>query len=217
MARKLKVYRTPIGFHDAYVAAWSQKEALKAWGSSADLFARGAADTVTDDELTREPLASPGTVVRRLRGTNDEHIAALPDDKPAAKRRVAPPDDDEVPSPRRRDIRPPRRKASAGAASKASDTPEAAADDKPAKRKPSPKTRAKAHPSRAAMDDAERLIAEAAAEHAAASADLRQRESALRQERRELERLYEDRTAKLEASLGEVRDRYRAALAKWSA
>lgn len=30
--QKLKVYRTPIGFHDAYVAAPSQKAALKAWG-----------------------------------------------------------------------------------------------------------------------------------------------------------------------------------------
>lgn len=30
--RKLKVYRTPIGFHDAYVAAPSQKAALEAWG-----------------------------------------------------------------------------------------------------------------------------------------------------------------------------------------
>ena len=32
---KLKVYRTPIGFHDAYVAAPSQKAALDAWGSDA--------------------------------------------------------------------------------------------------------------------------------------------------------------------------------------
>ena len=34
MARKqkLNVYRTPIGFHDAYVAAPSQHAALLAWG-----------------------------------------------------------------------------------------------------------------------------------------------------------------------------------------
>ncbi len=215
MARKLKVYRTPIGFHDAYVAASSQKEALTAWGSDADLFARGAADMVTDDELTREPLASPGTVVRRLRGTNDEHIAALPEDKPAAKGRVPPPAEDDGPSPRRRDIRTPKRNAAARATPKARHTPETATAETPAT--PKPKTRANARPSRAAMDEAERLLAEAASEHEAAIADLRQREAALRQERRDLDKLYEDRNGKLEASLDKVRERYRAALEKWTA
>ena len=43
MTRKLKVFRTPIGFHDAYVAAPSQKAALQAWGTDTDLFARGVA------------------------------------------------------------------------------------------------------------------------------------------------------------------------------
>ena len=83
MARssKLKVYRTPIGFHDAYVAAPSQKAALEAWGSDHDLFARGAAELVTDAALTAAPLASPGTVVKRSRGTTAEQIAALPKDK----------------------------------------------------------------------------------------------------------------------------------------
>lgn len=82
MVRKLKVYRTPVGFHDAYVAAPSQKAALAAWGADANLFARGVAEAVTDEALMREPLAEPGTVVRRLRGTNAEHLAALPQDKP---------------------------------------------------------------------------------------------------------------------------------------
>jgi hypothetical protein len=74
MARKqkLQVYRTPIGFHDAYVAAPSQKAALAAWGSDADLFARGVADVVTDPELTREPLENPGEVIKRLRGSAEE-------------------------------------------------------------------------------------------------------------------------------------------------
>ena len=48
MARALKVYRTPIGFHDAYVAAPSQKAALAAWGADANLFARGSAEQVTE-------------------------------------------------------------------------------------------------------------------------------------------------------------------------
>lgn len=77
--RKLKVYRTPIGFHDAYVAAPSQKAALAAWGSSHDLFARGVAEQVEDPALMAEPLAHPGEVIRRSRGSTAEQLAALPD------------------------------------------------------------------------------------------------------------------------------------------
>jgi hypothetical protein len=80
--RKLKVYRTPIGFHDAYVAAPSQKAALEAWGSDANLFARGVAEVVTDPALTKEPLARPAKVIKRLRGTAAEQIAALPPNPP---------------------------------------------------------------------------------------------------------------------------------------
>lgn len=76
-AKKLKVYRTPIGFHDAYVAAPSQKAALEAWGSSGNLFAQGAAEIITDPKLTKEALARPGEVVRRLRGSEAEQIRAL--------------------------------------------------------------------------------------------------------------------------------------------
>lgn len=83
--KKLKVYRTPIGFHDAYVAAPSQKAALEAWGSDANLFTRGVAEIVTDDALTAEPLANPGTVVKRLRGTADEQIAEASKPAPAPK------------------------------------------------------------------------------------------------------------------------------------
>jgi len=78
---KLKVFRTPIGFHDAYVAAPSQKAALEAWGSDKDLFARGIAEVVTDPALTKEPLAAPGKVIKRLRGTAAEQVAALPTGK----------------------------------------------------------------------------------------------------------------------------------------
>lgn len=86
MAAGLKVYRTAIGFHDAYVAAPSQKAALAAWGTDKPLFARGAAEIVTDPALTAEPLASPGTVVKRLRGTEAEQLAALPPDRPEPRR-----------------------------------------------------------------------------------------------------------------------------------
>ena len=81
----LKVYRTPIGFHDAYVAARSQKAALQAWGSDADLFARGVAEVVTEPELTAEPLAHPGEVIKKLRGSAAEQLAALPPDKPKSR------------------------------------------------------------------------------------------------------------------------------------
>lgn len=77
----LKVFRTPIGFHDAYVAAPSQKAALAAWGADADLFARGVAERVTDPGLMAEPLEKPGQVIRRARGTAAEHLAALPRDR----------------------------------------------------------------------------------------------------------------------------------------
>ncbi|MCU6454789.1 hypothetical protein LPN01_11945 [Sphingomonas sp. A2-49] len=94
---KLKVYRTPIGFHDAYVAATSQKAALAAWGSTHDLFARGVAEVVDDPALTAAPLASPGTVVKRSRGTAAEQIAALPAARPT--RRAAPHDAAEPDAP----------------------------------------------------------------------------------------------------------------------
>ena len=83
-ATKLKLYRTVAGFHDAYVAASSQKAALAAWGSDKDLFARGLAEQVTDEALAAEALAAPGTVIRRSRGTTAEQIAALPPDPTAA-------------------------------------------------------------------------------------------------------------------------------------
>jgi len=76
-AKKLKVFRTPIGFHDAFVAAPSQKAALEAWGSDSNLFAAGVAEVVTDPKLTKEALARPGEVVRKLRGSADEQVAAL--------------------------------------------------------------------------------------------------------------------------------------------
>lgn len=78
MARKgtLKVFRTPIGFHDAYVAATSRKAALEAWGATGDLFASGSAELVTDPKLTAAPLAAPGQVIKKPRGTLSEHLRA---------------------------------------------------------------------------------------------------------------------------------------------
>jgi len=75
--QKLKVYSTPIGFHDALVAAPSQKAALEAWGAGTNLFSQGAAHVVTDKDLAKVPLEHPGQVVRVLRGSKEEQLAAL--------------------------------------------------------------------------------------------------------------------------------------------
>ncbi|WP_423141759.1 hypothetical protein ACOYW6_13180 [Parablastomonas sp. CN1-191] len=89
---RLKVYCTAIGFEDAYVAAKSQKAALAAWGTSKDLFARGAARMVTDERLAAAPLARPGEVIRVRRGSLAEHLAAsTPAAKPAGKAQPAKP------------------------------------------------------------------------------------------------------------------------------
>jgi hypothetical protein len=74
---KLKVFRTSTGFHDAYVAAPSQKAALAAWGVKDNLFAQRLAEQVTDEAVMAEALASPGVVIKKLRGSEAEHFAAL--------------------------------------------------------------------------------------------------------------------------------------------
>jgi hypothetical protein len=102
---KLKVYRTPIGFHDAYVAAPSMKAALKAWGTTKNLFSRGAAEIVTDPKLTKEPLAKPGEVIKRARGSAAEHRkAAGSAGEAASKDRTTP-----EPKPAKRPPRPNRK------------------------------------------------------------------------------------------------------------
>lgn len=88
MARALKVYRTAIGFHDAYVAAPTQKAALEAWGADRNLFASGRAEIVDDPKLTRVPLTQPGKVVKVLRGTTAEQFAALGKSPTRRKRSV---------------------------------------------------------------------------------------------------------------------------------
>jgi hypothetical protein len=85
-ARALKVFRTAIGFHDAYVAASSQKAALSAWGAGTNLFAAGLAEVVDDPKVTAAPLADPGKVIKVSRGSLAQHLAA---DKKAAKRKPA--------------------------------------------------------------------------------------------------------------------------------
>lgn len=94
MAKKLKVYRTAAGFHDAYVAAASRAAALRAWGAERDLFALGAAEEVSDTKLAKAPLAKPGEVIKVARVDNGEDSkhrrkdakASAKPDKPRPKR-----------------------------------------------------------------------------------------------------------------------------------
>ena len=98
--QKLKVFRTPIGFHDAYVAAPSQKAALEAWGADGNLFAQGIAEQVDDPKLMEEPLADPGKVIKRVRGSADEHFAAL--DRSARKAKPKPEAEEAAEAPKRK-------------------------------------------------------------------------------------------------------------------
>lgn len=105
--QKLKVYRTAIGFHDAYVAAPSQKAALEAWGVDTNLFARDSAEEVTEPDLMKVPLEHPGQVVKVLRGTKAEQLAALAEQEPSAKTRKSRVKQSEVVR-KRPDKRPPK-------------------------------------------------------------------------------------------------------------
>ena len=193
MARALKVFVVPTGFYDAYVAAPSRKAALAAWGSEHDLFARDIAQEVTDPALMAEPLAHPGEVIKRSRGTTAEQIAALPD---APVRAAA----DEPPTePAKR--KPGGRKAS----------PERRADPKPAPPPPPPPPK----PSRDALTAAEAALAELEDTYREADAALVARQRALDRERRDLDAAHERDSKERKEALSEERDRYDRAMARW--
>lgn len=189
MARALKVFVVPTGFHDAYVAAPSRKAALAAWGSEHDLFARGIAQEVTDPALMAEPLAHPGEVIKRSRGTTAEQIAALPD----APVRAAAADD----SP-----------AEGTKTKRGTGKPSPAPKAKPAP-PPPPK------PSRNALAAAEQALAEAEDMYREADAALIARQRALDRERRDLDAKHKRDGEALNETVAEERDRYDRAMARW--
>lgn len=197
MARtgKLKVYRTAAGFHDAYVAAPSQKAALAAWGSDHDLFARGIAELVTDPDLSAEPLASPGVVIKRSRGTTAEQIAALPARAVATVRKTGVADEDGVAGAD--GGRPRRSRTKIPASTKAEPKP---------KPKPQPK------PSRRALEAAEEAVEACESEFRRSLRTLADREAALARERRELERSRDKALEKARAAAEVEKQRYDDAL-----
>jgi hypothetical protein len=192
-AQKLKVFRTPIGFHDAYVAAPSQKAALEAWGADSNLFAQGIAEVVTDPALMEEALAQPGEVVRKLRGSAEDHVRALGDPpKPPARRVPANDqlDDEETrPAPRSR-------------ARNARAAP-------PRKAKPP-------RPSRAPVEKAEAALARAEDAHPHEIDAIRAEQEALEARRREVEQSYREQWDALSAELEQARKDYRRAMAEWA-
>lgn len=194
MPRKLKVFRTPFGFHDAYVAAPSQKAALEAWGSDSNLFGLGMAELVTDGALTKQPLETPGKVIKLARGSADEHFAALPPSERAPRDRLEPAENG---GNDQRGKGPARSKSS----------PDLAKREPPTKPKP--------RPSRDKLDAAEATLEKAEFERRDAIEEIRARERELERERYALEKRHNATIAKLEAAVARAEQQYEAALDKW--
>ena len=115
MPRKLKTFKTSVGFYDLAIAAPSIKAALEAWGAGSNLFHQGFAAESDDPEVVAATMAKPGVVLKRPAGSTGrftEH-AGLPtdlaDDRDREKSR-RPPSKKEpvVKSATRRHARPPR-------------------------------------------------------------------------------------------------------------
>jgi hypothetical protein len=88
--RRLKIFKTPIGFHDAYVAAPSREAALAAWGAGTDLFSAGIAELATvESQAAKAAMARPGQVVR-VRRTGGKEDKDGPRIESGATRRVKP-------------------------------------------------------------------------------------------------------------------------------
>jgi hypothetical protein len=183
--QRLKVFRTPIGFHDAYVAAPSQKAALEAWGADSNLFAQGIAEQVDDPALIEEPLARPGEVVRRLRGSEDEHVAALGKGAPKAKKK-----------------RP----------STASGGPPPLQNQGRMKKEKLPRP---PKPSREELDAAEAALEKAEKKQRKALREIDDKMQRLERERRDLERRHERERDKLAETVERARSAYERAKRQW--
>ena len=186
---KLKLFRTAIGFHDAYVAAPSQKAALEAWGSESNLFAVGAAERVDNPELMREALARPGEVIKRTRGTMAEHLAALPKASPRDGSRSGAKDEEAAKAPRH--ARPSKPKV--------------------------PRVKPKPRPTRTSLDRAEEARAAAEGRHAEERATLTKQQAELDRARRRLEAAQTRERERLEARVKAARDAYERAMRAWRA
>lgn len=68
MPRKLKVFKTHIGFYDMIVAAPSMKAAAVAWGATPAIFTHGLAAVAEESDAVQAGLAHPGIVLKRPHG-----------------------------------------------------------------------------------------------------------------------------------------------------
>src|SRR5246127_2928279 len=88
MARKLKTFRTSLGFYDLAIAAPSMKAALEAWGAGSNLFHQGVAKETDDPDVVAATMSKPGVVLKRPAGSNSrfaEH-SDLPSDLGSAEK-----------------------------------------------------------------------------------------------------------------------------------
>ena len=184
--QKLKVFRTAIGFHDAYVAAPSRQAALVAWGADSDLFAAGMAELVSDPALTAGPLASPGAVIRRARGTAAEHVTAVEENpgRTSGSRSGS----GAKPSGRRTQSGRPRAKVA---------------------KKTAPR------PSRAKLDLAEEMLAAAEKKYKTVLREIDVLQAALDRQRRDVERRHEAERGRAANNRDQAKGTYERAMRAW--
>ncbi len=87
MARRLKAYKTSLGFFDLAIAAPSMKAAAEAWGSPINVFKQGLAKETKDPAIVAAAMASPGVVLKRPVGSTADYSrnARLPKNLPSAE------------------------------------------------------------------------------------------------------------------------------------
>ncbi len=68
--RRLKVFRTQIGFHELAVATASKAAALRAFGARQDLFALGLAAETDEADVVAAATAQPDVVLKRPVGSD---------------------------------------------------------------------------------------------------------------------------------------------------
>ena len=196
--QKLKVFKTPIGFHDAYVAVPSRKAALEAWGAGTDLFSAKIAEEVTelDGEAATEALAKPGEVVRAKRVGGEE----------------------EEPRPSTRSGRTEKKKGSpstgSGRTQKTKKEGESRIKSGVTKKTPKPKPKPK--PSRAALDRAEAALAKIEEKQAAEQAELDREEVRLANRRRVVEKKQREAMEAAQTKRDEAERAYRKAMREWA-
>jgi colicin import membrane protein len=105
VAKKLKVFRTSMGFFELAIAAPSMKAAAEAWGTDPDIFRRGFAEQTEDRKIVEAAMAAPGVVLRRPVGSDGafSEKAALPDAPAGAGKKQYAPRPDKMESKSRPD------------------------------------------------------------------------------------------------------------------